>query len=207
MPPMVPAFRPGHFIFTAFQNENGSHGFLTFEGLIDILFQGDDFSPSPCTILGNDALAGRIVETFTKAVGTESSKDHRVGGTDAGTGEHGDGDFGNHAHVNGDGIPFADSQLLQGGSALTHFGKEFRVSEAQGIAGLPFPMEGDPVGVRLDVAIETGFGHIQTSTLKPPVNRSIRGIEETMPGLSPVNLFGLAGPEGQRIPGCFLVYP
>ena len=60
-------------------------------------------------IAGNDGGGLRIVHSIGDAMGTESAKDHGMNGTHSGTGQNGNRQFGDHAHIDTNAISFFDT--------------------------------------------------------------------------------------------------
>ena len=88
--------------------------------------------------------------------GEKPPKMHRVGGADAGAGQHGDRQLGDHRHVDGD--PVALLRRPRPLSTLAnrlHLVEQLGVGDGAGVAGLALPVEGDLVAAAgLDVAVE-----------------------------------------------------
>ncbi len=58
------------------------------------------------SVLRDDAGRLRVVNAVDQRVGRESAEDDGVRRADAGAGQHGDGQLGRHAHVDGDAVTF-----------------------------------------------------------------------------------------------------
>ena len=68
-----------------------------------------------------------------KCLGGESREHDRVHGTEPRTGEHGDGDLGNHRQIDGDPVALAHAERLQGIGALADALVQLAIAQAFGL--------------------------------------------------------------------------
>ena len=129
-----------------------------------------------------------------------------MGHADAGAGQHGDGQLGDHRHVHRDAVAGAQTQAQQHVGEALHIVEQLRVGDSAGVAGLALPVEGHLVaGARGDVAVEAVVGHVERAAHEPLSERQIPGeggVEVVMPG---EQVAGLACPEGLEVGGGLVV--
>src|SRR5271166_1730650 len=114
---------------------------------------------------------------------------------DAGTGQHGDGQFGSHAHVDGDAVAFFYAQRFQNVREFLDFAVKLLIRERTDFTGLTFPDDGGFILARaLNMAVETVVGEINLAADKPFCPRVIP-FEDLVPLLEPVQLAGNPAPE------------
>ena len=75
--------------------------------VVDGGFKLDGRAAAVADILGNDRAATGILDAIGDGRSGETAKDHRVHGTKARAGEHGNGQLGGHTHINSDAVAFA----------------------------------------------------------------------------------------------------
>jgi hypothetical protein len=76
-----------------------------------------------------------VVDAHRQVVGREPAEHHRVNRTDPGAGQHGDGGFGDHRHVNDDPVALTHAQRLQYRREAVHFAVQFGVGVNLGFVG------------------------------------------------------------------------
>ena len=139
------------------------------------------------------------MDAVDKGVGGESAEDHGVGRTDAGAGEHGDGQFGSHAHVDGNAVAFLNAEGLENVGKFLDFAMELLIGERADFAGLAFPDDGGFVLTSgLHVAIEAVVGEIDFSASKP-LGPGTVPLQNSVPLVEPMQLFSYASPELLRL--------
>src|SRR5947207_14718635 len=75
--------------------------------------------------------------------------------TDAGAGQHSNGQFGRHSHVDGDTVAFFHAQRLKHVRELLYFAMQLLVGESANLSRLTLPDDGGFVLARgLDMAVE-----------------------------------------------------
>ena len=137
----------------------------------------------------------RVVDAIHEGVGGESAEDDGVGSADASAGQHGDGEFGRHAHVDGDAVALPDAQRLQDIGELLNFFPKLLVGVGADFAGLTFPDEGGFVlAPGFDMAVEAVIGEVDFAAGKPFGPGAIP-LQHTVPFLEPVQVLGDASPE------------
>ena len=132
--------------------------------------------------------------------GEKPPKTTECGGADAGAGQHGDRQLGDHRHVDADAVALGDAEGLEDVGEPLHLVEQVGVGDRAGVAGLALPVVRDLVAAAGgDVAVEALW---QTLSL-PPTNHLANGqlpLEDGVAVLVPVEqLGGLAGPEALAV--------
>jgi hypothetical protein len=153
-------------------------------------------APAEAAVGGDDHLALGVVDAVGQGVGREPAEHHRVGGADAGAGQHGDRQLGDHRHVDGDPVAALDAQALEHVGEALHLGQQVGVGDGAGVAGLALPVVGDLVALpRIDVAVEAVAGHVELPAHEPLGERQLP-LEDGVPVFVPGHeVGGLLGPE------------
>ena len=136
------------------------------------------------------------------ALSRKAAKHHRMHGTDAGTSEHGDGQFGHHGQVNANAVAFLNTFIFEHVGKLAHFGEQFFVRQDAvvfiGVVG--FPDEGWLVGLRFYPTIQAVFGDVELGPFEPADVRLLEiPVEHPTPMFAPGEVRGDIGPESFRI--------
>src|SRR5579872_5954485 len=98
-----------------------------FQGFFDGGEKFDFRAAAKGSVLGDDGGGLRVVDAVDESVGRKSSEDNGVGGADAGAGQHGNGQFGGHAHVDGHAVTFFHAQGFQNVGEFLHFAVELLI--------------------------------------------------------------------------------
>ncbi len=201
MPPDVAAGVHGDVrgVADAAQDDYFFDGGRVAQGFIDAGLQRDDCAAAPRAV-GRDGNFGfGVVDALAQRFGGKTTEDDAVGRANFGAGEHGDGQFGHHAHVNGNAIALGDAERAQSVGEAIDFALEHAVGEHARIAGLAFPDDGGFVtAAGMRVAIDAVVRDVQLAAGEPFRPRSIP-LEHIFPRLKPVEVPGLGGPEGLGI--------
>ena len=82
-----------------------------------------------------------VIVAVRDRVGTKAAEDDRMRRADPRTGQHGDDQFGNHRHVDGDAVARFDAQLLQDIGEAADFAVQILIAQARGVSpGSPSQM-------------------------------------------------------------------
>jgi hypothetical protein len=149
------------------------------QGDVGVLLEWHHIAAAPGSVLGDDDAGVGVQDPGGESVGTEPSENNRVDQSQPGTGEHGDGQLGDHSHVDGDPITLLEPQALQGVGEPVHLPGEFAVGQRPGVSGLADPVVGNLVAMVLEVAIEAVVGDVQLPVLEPLEEGRI-GVVETL---------------------------
>ncbi len=191
MPPQVTTFHHLDRLLGALHHQNSAHRRTgtTGESGIHSRFQGDGLVLAESAVCRDHRLDLPVDQPIPQSLGREATEDHGMRGTDASAGEHGDGRFWNHRHVEGHQIALADSHRPQSVRGLAHLSVQFAVSETPDIAGLSLPDQCRlGRGGTLEVSVQTVEGKIGGAALEPAGERGIAPIENGVKGLEPVQL-------------------
>src|SRR5581483_11096026 len=125
----------------------------------------------------------------------EPAKDYSMRRTDSRTGQHGDRQFGSHAHVNCDAIAFFHAERLQNVSELLHLTVQLLISNRANVARFALPNNcGLVFPVCLHMAVEAIVGEINLSA-DEPLRPWIVPFKDFAPLLEPVQFARNAPPE------------
>ena len=114
-------------------------------------------------------------------------------------GQHGNGQFRCHAHVDRHAIAFLDPERLQHVGEPLHLAMQLLVAKGTNFAGLTFPDQGSSVfAPGLHVAVETVVGNVDLPA-DEPFHRGRIPFEHAIPGFEPVQLASYAAPELLRL--------
>ena len=161
------------------------------------------FLPAQGGVLGDDDLAGGILDAIAQGIGTERAEHHRVDRANPGAGQHGDRQLRNHLQVHANPVAFLDAERLEDIGEFAHFTVELPVGQLGILPGLvAFPDDGGLVTSRLQVPIQTIDRDVGFATGKPfdiqvlrlPLDRE-RIIADLTPFLLPDELLGDFAPE------------
>ncbi len=175
-------------------------GWRPLEGGVGVGLEGDGGRPPPPAVGRDQDLRGSVVDAVAEGVGREPAEDHAVGGTDAGAGEHGHRQLGDHRQVDVDPVALADTQRLEDVGEPAHLVGQLGVGDGAGVTGLALPVVGDlvaPPGSH--VAVEAVGGRVERAAHEPLGERKLP-VEDGVPVGVPVEELGrLASPEALEI--------
>ena len=194
MPPVVPPRLDHGPLVGALHHQHVLHAGAgaTGEGLIHGGLERHGLVLAEATIGGDHQLHLAIDQAIPQGIGGETTKHHRVGGTDAGAGQHGNGGLRHHGHIKGHQIPLANPQGLEGIGRLADLAVELAVGKTAGVAGFALPDQGRFLGRGAgQVAIKAVVGEVGAAALKPAGEGGIGPIKHRVKGLEPVQV--LAG--------------
>jgi hypothetical protein len=174
--------------------------------------EGDDLAAAVAAIGGDDDLRVGIDDALGDRGGGEAAEDDAVGRADAGAGEDGDRELGDHGHVDGDDIALLDAEGFQRVGALARRNLKLAVGELLDLGvvgvvvgrdrvagvrrdGLALPHEADEIAeAGLDVAVDAVVTGVEFSAGEP---LRIGGlpIKDPGEGLEPGEVFCFLGPE------------
>ena len=124
---MVPVIAPGfhrHRLAGALDHDDMFDGGAAFEGLVDDVLQLDDLAVHEAAIAGDDDVGLAVIDAAVHRFDREAAVDHRVDRADLGAGQHGDGQFGDAAHVDGHAVAFLYAHAAQDVGEHAHFAAE-----------------------------------------------------------------------------------
>ena len=131
----------------------------------------------------------------------EAPEHHRVHRPDAGAGQHGHRQLGDHRHVDGHPVAPADAEPAQHVGEPGHLHQQLAVGDGPGVARLTLPVEGHRVpAAGGHVTVEAVVRHVQGAPVEPPGEGQVP-LEHGVPGPEPVEGSGLLGPEPGPVGG------
>jgi hypothetical protein len=149
------------------------------------LLERDGLAAAPGLVLGDEHLAAHVDHAARERVGREAAEDDGVRRSEARAREHRDGELGDHAHVDRDGRPLADAELLQRVRHANDVALEGGVGDRSRVAGLSLPVVGDAVAEPcLDVAVDAVVGDVERAADVPLRVRELP-LGECREGLEP----------------------
>jgi hypothetical protein len=155
-----------------------------------------------CAVASDQSLAGGVDDTVGKGFGGEAAEDDRMHRADAGAGQHREGQFGDHRHIDRDAVALFDAARFEHIGEFADFGVHFAVGEGGVFTGLiAFPDNGGLLGPGIEVPVEAVVDDIGRAALEPfdrdgaLVHIVIVGAD-FVPLFKPVELRGFISPKG-----------
>jgi hypothetical protein len=105
------------------------------EGIVDDLLGADGFSAATTFVGGEDNVGLSIVDSITERFRRETGKDDGVECTETNDCEEGNDGFGNHGHVNCDGIALFHAQILEDIGQFADFTVQFAIGDISALIG------------------------------------------------------------------------
>ena len=157
------------------------------------------------TILGDDGGGLGVVNAVDQGVRGEPAEHDGVRRTDAGTGQHGNGQLEGHAHVDGNPVALLDSERFQDVGELLHFAMKLLISEGANFSRLALPNQCRFVFAGgLHMAVETVVRDIELAAGKPFCPGQVP-FQDLVPLFEPMQLVRDPGPEFLRLLDRFAV--
>ena len=131
----------------------------------------------------------------------EASEHDRVHSPKPSAGEHADGGFGDHGHVEDDAVAFDDPELGQRAGQLRHARLQVAIGKSLELPGhRAVPDQRRLVAAPAsDVPVETIETGVQLAAREPLAIGAQAGIEHRVPASGPVDALGRRGPPGMRV--------
>lgn len=202
VPPKVAALGEGDVGAGALVHQDVRHAGALLQGVVDDLLGADQLAAALPLVRGDDDPAAGIDDAVAEGVGREAGEDDRMDGAETGAGQHGDNSFGDHGHVDGDGVALADAHLLERPGDLRDVPQELAIGDITAVGGLVgLVSDGDPVGIFEGVSVDQVVACVQGTLDEPRVVAALKtpgayGLEIRVPG---DELAGLGSPEFGRI--------
>ena len=200
VPPEVAARLHGDFggVADAAHDDDFFDGRGAAQGFVHRGLERHDGAAAKGAVAGDDHFGFGVVDAFAQGFGGEAAEDDAMRRADLGAGEHGDGQLGDHAHVNRDAVAFADAERLEDVGEAIDFALEHSVGQHARIARLAFPDDGGFVAARrMRVAIDAVVGDVEFAA-DEPFHPGRFPFEDLLPGREPVESQGFGGPEALR---------
>jgi hypothetical protein len=135
MPPEITAFGPGDLGAGTTENDAIADLGTFLERIVDDLLGADRFSASTTFVGGQDNAGICIVDSVAERFRGETGKDDRMESTETNNCEEGNDGFGDHGHVNCDGITLFDAQLLEDIGQFADFTVQFAIGDISALIG------------------------------------------------------------------------
>ena len=119
--------------------------------------------------------------------------------SNAGTGEHRNGEFRDHRQIENNAIPFSDAQAQKNLGKTVDLAKKGGIAQHAGLAVLALPIDGHlAASPGVNVPVHTLIAGVQPATDKPSRVRFLP-FQNAVPRLHPVELSGLLIPKDLRV--------
>ena len=90
------------------------------ERVVGVALELDGVAAAPAAVGGDEHPGARVLDPVAQRVGGEAAEDDRVRGSDAGAGEHRDGELGDHRHVDRHAVAPLDAERAERVGATPH---------------------------------------------------------------------------------------
>jgi hypothetical protein len=165
-------------------------------GFVQQVLVGHGLAAAHAGVAGDDQLGLGVVDARRQGTGCEATEHHRMDGADAGTGEDGEGGFGDHRHVDQDAVTAADAERLHDRGGAHHFGLQFGEGIALFFVGLGRDVDqGAIVGTLRGMAVHGVVAEIGLAADEPLGKRRPREVTYLLRRCLPVDQCRLLGPE------------
>jgi len=163
--------------------------------------EGYGRAAAPTAVSGDQHLGRRVDDPVAQGVRGKATKHHRVGCPDAGAGEHGHGELGDHGHVDADAIAGLHPETPQYVGEAGNFVQQLRIRDGPRVTRLTFPVVGDAIAASGgDVAVEAVGADIEPAPHEP-LGEGELPLTHGIPGMVPIEGGGLVGPEPLPVSG------
>ena len=208
---MPPEVFPGvpfavDLIAHALDDDHLFHEIKSLDGGVGAVLLGNSLGAAEGPVAGDQNLGPAVFNAVAKRIGAESAENDAVNGADAGAGQHGNGELGNHGQVDLNPVALLDALGLQNVGELADFLMHLLVSQCTALRGfIAFPLNGNLVGPCLQVFVEAVIGHIEFSAFKIlQINGALADIKviilDFVPFFEPFHILaGNLGPEAVRV--------
>ena len=181
-------------------DQNARDGWAALERLVGDRLQLKEVSLAVATVSGDQHLRGGVVDPVGERIRGETAEDHAVCCAEAGAGEHGDCDFRDHRHVDGNAVALGHAERLQRVRGLLHLAQQVVVGNGAAVTWLADPVEGHLIATTGgNVAIDAVLRNVELTVIEP-LRKWELPLQRFREGLSPgEELACLLGPEGNRV--------
>lgn len=170
MPPQISVLGPWHLRPGALVHQTVCDVWALLQRLVDDLLGTDDLATALALVGGDDDLGIGVNNTIAERVRGETSKDNRVDGADTRAGEECNQSFGNHGHVESDGVALPHTHLSESVGEFADLSEELAVCYRPALAGLVCLIDdGGLVGVLDRMPVDAVVGGVQATLEEPGV--------------------------------------
>src|SRR5262249_36207588 len=131
-----------HLLVAAVVDDALFNGRRPGQGGIDVVLERHHLAAPPAAVGGDDEPGLCGVVAVGGGGGAEAAEDDAVGGANAGAGEHGNGQFGYHRHVQRDAVAGLDAKVLEDVGEGADLAVQVLVAEHTAVARLALPDDG-----------------------------------------------------------------
>ena len=149
---------------------------------------------APITVGVNQHAAAGIGSAQTASLAAESAENDGMHDAQARAGQHGDGQLGNHGHVNGDAVAgFQSRKVTQKSRGFVHAPVQLLIGDGRGgfTLGLRNKNERGFVLIFGEMAVHAVVAGVELAADKPFPERRMLGVQRGVPVLIPVEQFGV----------------
>ena len=168
--------------------------FRMLDGDVRVLLVVEEGAAAVVGIRGDQHAAARVDDAVGAGRAAESAEHLGVDDAQAGAGQHGDGQLGNHGHVQGHPVTaFQAGKVFEQGGEFIHPHIQFLVGDVLGLffQGFGNKVDGGLVLVRLQVTIDAVVAGVDLAALEPFVTGCIAGIQNFIPVFVPGQKVGI----------------
>ena len=189
MPPVIPFLLPGRRGFCVLDDDDvlNRRGFV--DGLIGGLFDRNGFASTVAAVGGEENLGLGILEACGEGPGPKTGKDGNHHGPYLQTGQKGRDEFGDHGHVESDGVPLLDPQTFEVVGTLADLLGQRAIGYFFEIPGITLPDKGrfgcQPWQVAVQ-AVEDDIGLTATKPLGP--GKALGEVQDLFVGSIPLHV-------------------
>ena len=146
---------------------------------------------------GQDHARLRVVDPRRQLVRGKPAKHDRMDRTDPRAGQHREGRFGHHRHVDQHAVALGDAEARQDPGEARDLALQFAIGEMPDLAGdRAIPDQRDPLAAtRRDMAVDGIPAGVEPAAGKPAEERRPAGVEHAVPPPLPIDRLGGFGPE------------
>ena len=139
--PEVPPRRHVDVVLGAPHHEHALDGGALCHRLVHRRLERQHLTPAEAAVGGDHRFGVAVDDALGEGLGAEAAENHRVGGADAGTGQHRHRRLRDHRQVDGNAVTFADPLALQHVGELADLAQHVVVGQYPAVAGLALPEE------------------------------------------------------------------
>ena len=198
MIPHVAAIVPGDVAASALDHHHLLDAGGALQGLVGVGLHRHLAATAHPFVRSDDHVAFGVNDAVFQRIGREAAKHDGMDRADAGAGQHGDGGFRDHRHVNAYPVALLDAEAFQRIGEFADILMQLPVGDFLVFGRIvAFPDDGDLIATGGQMPVQTVFTDIQLAAFKPAdVAFGEVPIQNLVPALGPGNeLISLLGPK------------
>ncbi len=182
MQPVVALGAPVHLAASSAQDQDVAHKAQIANGLVHIFFEGNALGSAHALVGRDDDGGASVDDAVVDGLGRKAGENDGVNGADAGAGEHGDADFGDDGHVDGDGVTTSDATALEQIGHATDVVVQLLIRDDARVGELvALPQQSGLLCTTRKMAVHTVEAHVELGVQKPG---NVPALEAAAPHLS-----------------------